>query len=164
MQSNKVPTGVLIYGSPQFIAAISPIVAEPGIWTVDATTSDAATVEKLARELNPRAAVIEMNHPEPRAGVTAGISVQKGFRWTTVILVFDNPDESLLKVAASIRTRGWSLVSASTMKSFGVKRVFNGAFTSHGLVDQAVAALATAKAEKTEKPADAQAEGNEEAA
>jgi hypothetical protein len=93
---NKTPTGVLIYGSPQFISAMSPMVSEPGIWTVDATTSDASAVEKLAREINPRAAVIELNHPEPRAGVTAGISVQKGFRWATVILVFDKPDESLL--------------------------------------------------------------------
>ena len=140
---------MLVYGSPQFIASVSPMITEAGAWTPDATTSDASTLERLARNLTPRAAVMELNHPEPRAGVTAGISVQKGFRWTTVILMFDQPDESLLRIAASVRARGWSLVSTATMKSLGLKRVFNGAFTSRGLVDQALTTLETAKADQS---------------
>ena len=148
------PTGVLVYGSPQFTAAMSQMVTASDIWTVDATTGDASRIEKLARDHRPRAAVIELNHPEARAGVTAGIAAQKGFRWATVVLVFNTPDESLLKVAASIRPRAWSLVSTGLMQSLGIKRVFNGAFTSHGLVDQAVAAVETAKAEKPDTPAE----------
>ena len=165
-QTTEVPTGIIVYGSPQFIAAVTPMIEEPGIWTVKAKAGDAPSLEKLARDLRPRAAVIELGHPEPRAGIAAGVAVQKGFRWATVVLMFDEPDESLLRVAASIKSRGWSLVSTGMVKSLGVKRVFNGAFTSHGLVDQAVAALKTAKAEQTDKPAEteAESEGGEEAA
>jgi hypothetical protein len=149
-QDQVAPTGIVTYGSEDFAGWIRPLIEQSETFTDTGAYSERENVQATIAEAKPRAVIIELDPGDLSSSVAVGIAAQKGFRWTSPILVFPTTEDALIPISASISKRKWSLVGRELIDTIGLDRVLAGALTSSGLQDLSIAVL---KAENEERAA-----------
>ena len=143
-----VPTGIFTFGSQSFVDWFKSVSVDIDPLHQVGATEDTAEIQGLASQHKPRLFVVEVNKATSESAVLAGIAAEKGFRWTTVMCVYEELDQSLLSLSAVSARRNWSLVGRELISSIGLKRVLNGVLTETGLRDSELVELTTQMAEQ----------------
>ncbi len=138
-----VPTGIISFGNQQFSDWLKGHVERSEAFSYSGDCEQIDVIQSLVSKEKPRTVIVDLSGVDSNKAGLVGGEAQRGFKWTTVLFVFESLDESLLGFSRSVRRRRWSLVGKEMIDDVGIDRVLAGTLTDSGFIDSSVSAFET---------------------
>ncbi len=139
----EAPRTIFSFGDDDFDSWLQSQLQSQSYYQLDGHSSEISTIGEEVSKIRPRAVFVDLATQDAHSAIMAGVAAQKGFRWTSIVLLFSECEAELLSLVKQVRRRSWSLVGRETIENLGIERSLAGILTDDGLIDGAVTDLQT---------------------
>lgn len=144
-----IPTGIIAFGDQSFSGWVKAHVEKSETFSFIGNCEQADQLQQLVSDEKPRAVIVDLaSTSASQAGIVGG-EVQRGFKWASVLFLFESLSEEMVALSKSLRKRRWSFAGRELVDQVGIDRVLAGTLTDAGFIDSSVSAFETEMYEKS---------------